>query len=145
VSHRDLRRGSALPLLLLVLAVAVGGGAWNYHRNWQAEQAMPRPYRGYDDAELAALIDAYEQEASALGARAASARRPEAQPAREGTLLGERVEAFEQARQAGERWRRLQGEAGRHEGVLEDLRAEQTLRAQLGSGLAVHLRRLTSF
>jgi hypothetical protein len=144
VAHRDLRRGSALPLLLAVLALAVGAGGWNYHRNWKAEQAVPRPYRGYDDQELATLIEAYQDEATALEARAARATGSGSAAPRGGALLGERIEAFDRARRAGEAQRRIQADAGRHDAVLEALQEEQALRARHGSGLAVHLRRLTS-
>lgn len=139
-------RGSALPLLLAVLALAVGAGAWNYHRNWQAEQATPRPYRSYDDAQLAALIEAYAQEADALEARAGRMGEAGRAPTGAGrsALLGDRIAAFNASREAGEAQRRLRAEAGRHDGVLEALRAEQALRAQRGSGLALHLHRLTA-
>ncbi|MDX1649588.1 MAG: hypothetical protein R3263_07020, partial [Myxococcota bacterium] len=120
-SHPDRRdpgrvrtRGSALPLLLAVLVLAMGAGAWNYHRNWQAEQATPRPYRGYDDAELAALIDASEPEAAALEARAGRMPGGRAE-APSNALLGDRVAAFNAPRRAGEARRRVQAEAGRHE------------------------------
>lgn len=142
--HRRLQRGHALPLLLALLVLLGGGGAWNYHRNLQAERAEPRPYRGYDDAELASLIEAYEQESDALRGRAERVERPQA-TASEGALVGERVEVFERARQAGEAERRLRRDAQGHESVLEALREERARRDARATGLALHLRRLTTF
>jgi hypothetical protein len=134
------RRGPPWLLLLVLLLGIAGGGAYNYHRNWQAEQAAPRPFRGYGDAELQALIQAYEQEFEVL-----ASRRPSAPPADEipgGALLGERVEAFERARAAGEAHRQQLGERAQREAALRELTKERALRAELGAGMVLHLRRL---
>jgi len=45
---------------LLLLAVLAAAGAWNYHKNLAAEQHEYRPYRGYTDADLALMLEAYE-------------------------------------------------------------------------------------
>ena len=53
--HPDARRaGRALIALVILLLIASGGG-YNYWKNYQREEAVPRPYRGYSDADLEAL------------------------------------------------------------------------------------------
>jgi hypothetical protein len=127
-------------LLILALLVGLGGaGVYNYHRNWQAEEAVPRPYRGYADGDLRALIEAYEQELEAPMPEgpAASAARPPS-----GALLGEQIAAFERARAAGDAHRERLSERAQREAVLRELQKERALRAQLGGGISLHLRRL---
>jgi hypothetical protein len=140
MAHADGRR-SSLPLFLLLLLV-IGGGAFNYHRNWQAEQEMPRPYRSYSDADLRALIHAYEEARPGATPTPSGASAPG--PAGGGALLGERIDAFERARAASDARRRELERLGQHEAVLRELRKEETLRAELGQGLALHLRRLAT-
>lgn len=138
-----LERGSSLPLVL-VLLLLLGAAGWNYQRNWRLEQAEPRPYRAYDDQELALLVEAYQQESSELEARAEAMPAPSSQT-RSGALLQERVDAFQRARRAGEAKRRLASQADRRTAVLEALRAEQARREKRPQGLALHWRRLTRF
>lgn len=52
--------GNGLAAVLLLLVVLVGGVAFNYHRSLEAEAQENRPYRGYSDEELSALLGAYE-------------------------------------------------------------------------------------
>ena len=59
-------------LLLLVLLALLGG---NYYRNWSAEQAEFRPYRGYSESELDTLIQAHRAQAQARAERYDSARK----------------------------------------------------------------------
>jgi hypothetical protein len=128
-------------LLLVILAGLVGAGAWNYDRNLREEEAAPRPYRGYADADLAKLLDAYENELEALRGRGSAA----GGVAAGGQRLMDNVVAFERTRAAADAARSQQGELAQREAIVRQLRDEQQLRAQLGSGMAVHLRRLTSF
>ncbi len=138
--HR-LRRGSAAPLLLVLLVALIGAGGWNYHRNMQAEAQQPRPYRSYDDTQLAALIEAYEQEVESLEARHAASRERRAAPG-SGTMLGERVADFERAAQRGRETRGLAKQAAGQGGVLDELRHERDLRSTAATGFALHLKRL---
>ena len=60
------RGGGSSTLALLVLLGIIGGyGTWNYKRNQAAEEAVPRPYRTYSDADLGTLGAAYRQELDA--------------------------------------------------------------------------------
>ena len=67
MSRRGARGSSSIGALALLLVVLVAGVGWNYHRNVAREQAEFRPYRGYSDADLAALVAAYEQESKTSG------------------------------------------------------------------------------
>jgi hypothetical protein len=125
-----------------VLLAALGGaGAWNYNRNLRAEEAEPRPYRGYTDADLAALLEAYEGELEGLRGRSGGA----GGAAPGGPMLRDNVRAFERTRAAADAARVRAGELAGQEAVVRDLRKEQQHRAQMGSGIAVHLRRLAGF
>lgn len=127
--------------LAVLLVVALGAGGFNYHRNWSAEaEEAPRPYRGYGDDDLAALVGAYEQEVAALQERYDAAR---AAPRAEGRgqLLGEQVRDFERARARGDALRQLAADVAEREAVLRELHREQSLRTG-ASGLALHVKRL---
>jgi hypothetical protein len=134
-----------LGLVILVLALLVGLGIaveYNYQPSKGAEDRnAERPYKGYSDAELAALIAAYEQEAEALDSRydAAKSRSVET---RSGSLLDERIAAFERAQKVGDSTRSLGAVVAQKEAVLRELRREESLRATSGDGLLQHLRRL---
>lgn len=127
-------------LLLLVLLGALGGlGAWNYHRNVQAEAQEKRPYRTLSDADLATLTAAYESEVEQLSARYTRSQRKGA-PAGAG---GDEWGHFE----AVQRHSRATREVGRHlaeqEASLEELRREQKRRDV--DELEVFLKRLLTF
>jgi hypothetical protein len=136
-------RGSA-GLLAVVLALLVGAVAWNYQRNLAAERTEFRPYRSYADADLEALIGAYEQAAAAAGERyeASVARRTEVRGA--GDLMG-KVREFERAQAAGRSTRSARSELAGARASLEALREERALRAAERSRLRVFLRRAFSF
>jgi hypothetical protein len=127
-------------LLLVILAGLIGAGAWNYDRNLRKEEAAPRPYRGYADAQLTALLDAYEKELEGLRGRASAGG-----VAAGGQRLMDNVVAFERTRAAADAARMQQGDLAQREAIVRELRKEQQTRAQVGSGMAVHLRRLTSW
>jgi len=135
------RAGSALPLLL-VLLLLVGGGAWNYSRNLQVEAQEPRPYAGYSDRDLSALIDAYRHEVDRLEDR--SAPRPGAAARAAGPLLGERLAAYEHVRRAGARRRKMETQLAGQEGILRRLEREQQIRRERGRGWRLHLHRLVT-
>ncbi len=131
------QNGAVLPVLLL-LALLLAGGGYNYWRNLRAEP--PRPYASYGDAQIAELIEAYESEVRARQRGMPSPRRDAAGPG--GALIAERIADFEAAQRHGNAYREaLAGLAGR-ESVLRELRAEQQRRA--GGPWAIHLRRLTT-
>jgi len=135
------RAGSTLPLLL-VLLLLVGAGGWNYWRNLQVEAKEPRPYAGYSDRDLAALIDAYRNEVDRLEGR--SAARPGGAARAAGPLLGERLAAYERVRRASARRRKMETELAGQEGILRRLEREQQIRRERGRGWRLHLHRLVT-
>ena len=70
VRRRRKKRKKGLGKLIFLLVVLVGGGTWNYQRNTELEDAKPRPYRAYSDADLEQLRVAYVGQAGALAGRA---------------------------------------------------------------------------
>ena len=70
------KRDVGITILILALLVSLGAaGEYNYQRNKAAEKrAAPRTYTGYSDDEIAALIEAYQQEVEVLEARYGAAR-----------------------------------------------------------------------
>ena len=140
---RRSERGAA-GLLVLVLAALVGLIGWNYQRNVAAEQRVFRPYRSYADADLAALVEAYEGEAERTGSRYDSsvARRVDARGT--GRLMGN-VREFERAQAAARRTRDARESFADARAGLEELKQEQSLRAGERSKLQVFLRRAFTF
>jgi hypothetical protein len=136
-------RGSAGPLVL-VLALLVGAVGWNYHRNLEAERREFRPYRGYADADLAALLEATEQVASAAGDRYESAVGRRAEARATGHIMGN-VNEFERVQTMGRRTREAREEYAGARASLEELRKESARRAGERSKLRVFLRRAFRF
>lgn len=136
-------RGSASALVLLLLLL-VGAVAWNYHRNLEAESREFRPYRGYAQADLDALIGAYEQAEQKSGRRydRSGDRRTEAREA--GDVMGN-IEEFERVQGAGRATRAAREDYAAAKASLEILRKERSLRAGEGSRLRVFLRRAFTF
>jgi hypothetical protein len=136
-------RGSASPLLLLLLAL-VGLVGWNYHRNLTTEKREFRPYRSYTEADLAAMVEAYESESDRTGNRydAAVGRRVDARST--GHLMGN-VNEFERAQAAGRRTRDARERYADARASLEAIQKEQLLRAGERSPLRVFLRRAFTF
>jgi hypothetical protein len=138
-------RDVGVATLILVLLVILGAaGEFNYQRNKAAEQReAARTYMGYSDSEIAALIEAYEQEVEALVSRyrAAKNRRFET---RSGGLIDEQIGEFERAQKAGTSTRSIAAEVARKENILRDLRREQSLRGSGADSLEIHLRRLVA-
>ncbi len=130
-------------LLALVLLVALGvAGAYNYQRNTAAEeQDAPRPYSGYSDAEIAALVEAYQGEVEALESRYDAAKSRDFE-ARNGGLIDERIGEFERAQKWGASTRSMGADVAEREAVLRELRKEQSMRGASADSLEVHLRRL---
>lgn len=134
-------RAGTLAVLLLAL---VGAGGWNYWRNLRIEQAehAKRPFAGYADADLRALADAYRGEVESWRQREAAAR--QGRPAvREQGFVGDGVRQFERVQRHSARAREAATGLAEREARLQEIEKELAYRADLGSGLALHLRRLT--
>lgn len=136
-------RGSA-GALVLVLLLLVGTVAWNFHRNLAAESREFRPYRSYAEADVDALIAAYEQAAEKAGSRYDRVvdRRTEAKGT--GHVMGN-VKEFERVQNAGRATRAAREQYADATASLEALRAERSRRASERSKLRVFLRRAFSF
>ena len=55
-----------LGLLVVLLAILCGYGAWNYQRSVAAERKQPRPYASYSDTQLDQLLAAYQGKVAAI-------------------------------------------------------------------------------
>jgi hypothetical protein len=137
------KRDVGVAILILVLLVILGAaGEYNYQRNKGAEeQTAPRSYRGYSDAAIAELIDAYQQEIEALESRYDAARNRNLETRSPG-LIDEQIEEFERAQKVGATTRSMGADVAQQEAVLRELRKEQSLRGGTLDSLKLRLRRL---
>ena len=137
------KRGVGVTILILALLAGLGAaGAYNYQRNTaEEERAAPRAYRGYSDADIAALIEAYEQEVEALEARYGAAKSRTIET-RSGGLIDQQIREFERAQEAGASTRSMAADVAQRDAVLRELRREQSLRGSAEDSLELHLRRL---
>ena len=131
--------GQLVPLLFL-LALLGGYGTWNYQRNLEAEAAIPRPYKGYSDEQLAQLEAAYRAQVEALNQRydAASGSRTRSKDVQ---LLGEAVDQFEQVQRNSRAVRDLGSRVSQEQASLDAIAAEKALRARLGGPVMTFLSR----
>ncbi len=128
-------------LLLLVLIGLLGAGGYNYHRNYQVEAAVPRPYKAYSEADLQALLAAYQGENSALEARYESAQ--SARGARSGPgLLDENVKAFEAAQRRSQSSREIGQKLSMQQAAAREIESELDLRRDQADVMKLHLKRL---
>lgn len=130
-------------MLVGALAVLTGLGAWNYHRNMQAEtqESAPRPFQAYQTTDLEALRAAYAQEVE-TSQRAYEAQSSRRQRARGEGLMDERVREFEKIQRTSDRLRDLRADVAEREARLREIDAELELRAGAQAGLSLHLKRL---
>jgi hypothetical protein len=134
---------SKAPLLLLLLALLIGLGAWNYRRNVALENAHPSPYATVSDHDLDVLIAAYQSEIDAMSARGTANRRASAH-ATSGVAGG--VREFERVQRTSRAAREAGYEISEREGAVEALKQEKARRIARGSGGALLvLRRAFSF
>jgi hypothetical protein len=143
IRHSAGRATGAVVLLLVLLS---GLGAWNYHRNWQLEKQTEqnRPYKNYAVADLEKLRAAYQAELKGVRAEFDSARRNRARPARDAGSIAANVAQFSRTARASDAIRDAAANVADREGQIEQLTRELDLRAQLGEGLMVHFKRLTT-
>jgi hypothetical protein len=136
-------RGSASALVLLLLLL-VGAVGWNFHRNLEAESREFRPYRGYAEADIDALIEAFEADAEKSGSRyeGVAERRTRTQAA--GDVMGN-VKEFERVQNAGRATRDAREQYANARASLEVLREERSRRAAERSKLRLFLRRAFTF
>lgn len=134
------RRVRRLALLLVVLA---GAGAWNYQRNLAEEARVPRPFRGYADADLEAMAVAYGRELEQYEKRweEASARRSSSSGHGH---LDDRAREFDRVYEHGRAVRALKEAATDRRVAWDQIQEEQRLRARERDLVRLHLSRLTS-
>ena len=131
--------GSGVAGLLLVLALLVGAGAFNYHRNLQAEDQEDRPYRGYSDEELETLLGAYEGRKDAQSARyESSSRRVNAQGK---AYFDEQVREFERVQRVHRRAAQRRDELAGTQVVVKQIKKELAKRESERDKLALFMKR----
>ncbi len=122
--------GGGKAIVLLVLLAALGGyGTWNYQRNVEAEKAEPRPFGSYSDADIEALVQAYQQEIAVYHKRWEQASR-QSVTVRDVGHTDQRVREFERVQGIARKKRALTSELAKRHVALEQLNAEQAKRAQ---------------
>ena len=114
-------------LLVVLLALLAGAGGWNYHENSKVENAMPRPYRRYSDADVEQLIAQYQGEVDRQTRRyrQVASRKVVVQ---DRGLLGDQVGEFERIQQLSQQRRNLAGQVTDNQISLEQLESEKNKR-----------------
>ena len=136
--------GGTFKLILGLLVVLLGLGAFNYHRNWQAEKAEqgPRPLASYEDIGLIQLAEGYRAEIELLEKQQAAARSGSVK-ARKTEFVGEGVNEFERVQRSSARVRGLSGELAEREARLREIEGEMNYRQKIRTGgFELHLARL---
>lgn len=124
--------GSQVALLLVLLGILGGAGYWNYQRNRALEDAEPRPYKSYSQAELLQLRDAYQAEVDRYSERYRSAK-SRTVDVRDGSYLGEKVDEFERVQRISVGKRKIASAYAKNQVQLDAVNAELQKRAELGS------------
>jgi hypothetical protein len=140
-SGSDTRVGPAL--IMLVILGAAGG--WNYHRNAQIDAAVLRPYRSYSDDELHQLISAYRNEVEVQLVRYQNAPAVKTVAARDGGLLGEKIQEFERAQRVSKQRQERAYQVTDNQILAEQLAKEQVARDRDRPIYKMIFRRVTSF
>ena len=146
MNARRIAGNSTASLALLLLAL-VGVGAWNYHRNYQLERASERGrvYSGYSTHEVELLRDAAAAELKTARVRFDRAQGQRAGSARDrGTVAGN-VRQFDRTTRASSAIRDAASDLSERESLKTALDQELSLRVGSSTGMALHLKRLTSF
>jgi hypothetical protein len=138
------KEGNSTVLLLALLGLIAGFGAWNYKRNLELEDVQPRPYRGYALADLETLKSAYQVEADKHLTRYQAAS-TQTVKVRGGGLIAQQVDEFERVQRIGNGKRAIASDFAKNQVQLDEINAELSLRESLGAGWELHLRRLTKY
>jgi hypothetical protein len=135
--------GSSVATLILLLAILVGAGVWNYRRNAAVEEDDYRPFRGYTDEAIAQLIEAYEGQHEHKSQRFEAAARREVKVGGK-AYFGEQVQEFERVQRISQNTRALRDEIAESQTSLKLLREEAAKRAREGQKLRLFLERLVT-
>lgn len=144
--HPRREAGRVTGSLLLLLVIASGLGAWNYHRNWTIEKqsAGHRPYESYATTDIEALRSAYQSEIGGAEAQFNDAKRQRVRPQRDVGSIAENVDQFQKTSQTSQRIRKAASNLADQQGQIAELDRELELRAQLGVGVMRHVKRLVA-
>jgi hypothetical protein len=138
---RRLETGNSVVQLLVLLAILVGAGAWNYRRNAAVEENDYRPFRGYTDEAIEQLIDAYEGQHELTSKRFDAATGHDVKV--EGkAYLGEQVQEFERVQRISQSTRALRDDLAESQTSLKLLKEEAAKRAGERQKLKTFLKRL---
>lgn len=139
---RDRRRaGGAGATMLMLLALVVAAGAWNYHKNLSAEDTVLRPLQGYSDVELDALdgaIETYTKTQAEEYEEAASQRAH----AETKSYFDEQVAEFERVQQVGATKMQAQLELAGSRVAQKLLEDERRFRLKERKRIKIFLKRL---
>jgi hypothetical protein len=127
--------------LLLLLAIVGGAGGWNYHQNLEAEKRVYRPYRGYSEADLQTLEDAYSGHTDLTNERYQKTVSKRAD-ARSMPLIGEQVREFERVQGIARQKRDARDRLADSQANLALVEAENRLRAKERDALKLFFRRV---
>jgi hypothetical protein len=118
--------------LLVVLVAAAGGGlAWNYQRNahLEADLHKPRPYATIPTAELPKLIAAYQADIKRRrGGISAAPTGSDAIDRRDDSDVGGKADAFAGFQRQNESWKKQRGMVMEQEVELQKLQFEKSIR-----------------
>ncbi len=137
----DARVGQTV--FLLVVLCAAGG--WNYHRNMVIDDAVPRPYRGYSDADLNQLVSAYQVEVEAQMERYRESGVGKNVVVKDAGLLEERINEFERVQRRRKQRQERAYHVTENQILVEQLAQEQVTRELNRPIYKMIFRRLTSF
>jgi hypothetical protein len=127
--------------LLLLLAILVGAGAWNYRRNAAVEEDEYRPFRGHTDEAIEQLIEAYEGQHERRSERFEAAANRNVKVEGKG-YFGEQVQEFERVQHISENKRALRDGLAETQTSLKLLREESAKRARERQKLKLFFERL---
>jgi hypothetical protein len=132
-----------LVMLLLLLGILGGAGAWNYQRNAALEDAEPRPYKSYSLEELESLRAAYQGEVDRHTERYRNAT-GRSVVVQDGGYLDKRVDEFERVQRISVGKRKIADDYARNQVQLDAVKAELQKRAAEGSRWEQIFRRVTT-
>ncbi len=140
------RAGGASRSAVLLLLVVAAAGAWNYHRNLQIEIQTEgsRPYENYAMTEVEALRSAYAADLEGVRAQLVHAKRQRGRVARDIDSIAKNVEQFEQTKRTSTAIRNALDDVTERESRIAELDKELEMRTRFGTGMARHLKRLTT-
>ncbi|MBW2230830.1 MAG: hypothetical protein JRH17_10605 [Deltaproteobacteria bacterium] len=137
------REAGSVAVSLLLLALLIGAGGYNYWRNFQREQLdeRPRPFRTYETADLESLRDAYTTEVSQAEGRFSAQNRRRVRPASQ-PLMAESVDEYERVKRSSVKLRDLKADVAEHEARVREINRELSFRSAQLAGVKLHIKRL---